>query len=99
MLKTVCLWAHCYSVSLLYPIAYGLSEEKGMFKLKVSDAKLLRDMVTAISILVDEATFKIDPDGLKLRAMDPSRVAMIDFEWPKTVFKNRDSGAHIPQQF
>ena len=58
-----------------------------MFKLKVADAKLLRDMATAISILVDEATFKIDPEGLKLRAMDPSRVAMIDFEWPKTIFE------------
>jgi len=58
-----------------------------MFKLKVSDAKLLRDMATAISILVDEATFKIDPENLKLRAMDPSRVAMVDFEWPKTVFE------------
>jgi proliferating cell nuclear antigen len=58
-----------------------------MFKLKVSDAKLLRDMVTSISILVDEGTFKIDPEGLKLRAMDPSRVAMIDFEWPKTIFE------------
>lgn len=58
-----------------------------MFKLKMSDAKLLKDMVTSISILVDEATFKIDPEGLKLRAMDPSRVAMIDFEWPKTVFE------------
>jgi proliferating cell nuclear antigen len=57
-----------------------------VFKLKVSDAKLLRDMATAISILVDEATFKIEPDGLKLRAMDPSRVAMIDFEWPKSMF-------------
>ena len=58
-----------------------------MFKLKVSDAKLLRDMATAISILVDEATFKIEPEGLKLRAMDPSRVAMIDFEWPKSIFQ------------
>ena len=58
-----------------------------MFKLKLSDAKLLRDMVTAISILVDEATFKLDLEGLKLRAMDPSRVAMVDFEWPKTVFE------------
>jgi proliferating cell nuclear antigen len=44
-------------------------------------------MITTISILVDEATFKIDPEGLKLRAMDPSRVAMVDFEWPKTVFE------------
>jgi len=58
-----------------------------MFNLKVSEAKLLRDMANAISILVDEATFKIDPEGLKLRAMDPSRVAMIDFEWPKTIFE------------
>jgi len=58
-----------------------------MFKLKVADAKLLRNMITSISILVDEATFKIDPEGLKLRAMDPSRVAMIDFEWPKTIFE------------
>jgi proliferating cell nuclear antigen len=62
-----------------------------MFKLKVTDAKLLRDMGTAISILVDEATFKIDPDGLKLRAMDPSRVAMIDFEWPKTIFEQYEA--------
>ena len=58
-----------------------------MFKLKVSEAKLLRDMVNAISILVDEATFKIEPEEIKLRAMDPSRVAMIDFEWPKTIFE------------
>jgi proliferating cell nuclear antigen len=57
-----------------------------MFRLKVADAKLLRDMITSISILVDEATFKLDPEGIKLRAMDPSRVAMIDFEWPKSVF-------------
>jgi proliferating cell nuclear antigen len=58
-----------------------------VFRLKVADAKLLRDMVTSISILVDEATFKLDPEGMKLRAMDPSRVAMIDFEWPKTIFE------------
>lgn len=58
-----------------------------MFKLKMADAKLLKDMITSISILVDEATFKIEPDGMKLRAMDPSRVAMIDFEWPKTMFE------------
>ncbi len=58
-----------------------------MFGLKVADAKLLRDMMTSVSILVDEATFKLDSEGLKLRAMDPSRVAMIDFWWPKTAFE------------
>ncbi|MBC7130521.1 proliferating cell nuclear antigen (pcna) [Candidatus Bathyarchaeota archaeon] len=58
-----------------------------MFELKVSDAKLLKNMATAISILIDEATFQITPEGMRLRAMDPSRVAMVDFEWPKTVFE------------
>jgi len=57
-----------------------------MFRAKINDAKLLRDTITAISTLVDEATFDITPEAIKLRAMDPSRVAMIDFEMPKTTF-------------
>jgi len=52
----------------------------------MADAKSLKDTVTAISILIDEATFNISPEAITLRAMDPSRVAMIDFQWPKTVF-------------
>ncbi len=46
-----------------------------MFKMRMANAKLLRDMITVISTLVDEATFNINPEGIKLRAMDPSRVA------------------------
>ena len=57
-----------------------------MFKAKMADAKVLKDMMGAISILVDEATFDLTPEGITLRAMDPSRVAMVDFEWPKAVF-------------
>jgi proliferating cell nuclear antigen len=57
-----------------------------LFKVKITDAKLLRDMFQAIAILVDEATFNLNPEGIQLRAMDPSRVAMIDFQWPKTIF-------------
>jgi proliferating cell nuclear antigen len=57
-----------------------------LFTVKMADAKILKDMMGAISILVEEATFDLTPDGIKLRAMDPSRVAMVDFEWPKTVF-------------
>lgn len=43
-------------------------------------------MFQAIAILVDEATFNLTPENIQLRAMDPSRVAMIDFQWPKTIF-------------
>lgn len=54
--------------------------------IKMTDARLWKKIVGAISTLVDEGTFTIDKNGIKLRAMDPSHVAMVDFEWPKTVF-------------
>jgi len=57
-----------------------------LFRIKVSDTKTFKDVLNAISAIVDEATFTIDPDGIKLRAMDPSRVAMVDFEMRKTSF-------------
>ena len=63
-----------------------------MFKAKMADAKFLKDVMGAISILVDEATFDLTSEGIKLRAMDPSRVAMVDFEWPKTVFDEYSCG-------
>lgn len=52
----------------------------------MTDAKLLQNMFSAIAILTDEATFNITPDNIQLRTMDPSRVAMVDFQWPKTIF-------------
>jgi proliferating cell nuclear antigen len=63
-----------------------VDEVKVLFRIKVANAKLLRDMITAISTLIDEATFKLSPDGISLRAMDPSHVAMVNFKWPKAVF-------------
>lgn len=57
-----------------------------MFKVKMDDARLWKDMISAISTLIDEANFTLNPEGIKLRAMDPSHVAMVDFELPNTVF-------------
>jgi len=59
-----------------------------LFKVKMADAKLWKDLMTAISTLIDEATFNITPNEITLRAMDPSHVAMIDFAWPKTSFED-----------
>ncbi len=51
------------------------------------DARQWKGLVTAISTLIDEASFNFDENGMKLRAMDPSHVAMVDFEWSKVVFQ------------
>jgi proliferating cell nuclear antigen len=57
-----------------------------MFKIKMTDARLWKNLTAAIATLVDEASFNVDKDTIKLRAMDPAHVAMVDFELPKTVF-------------
>jgi len=57
-----------------------------VFKLKMASAKEFRNALAAIGTLIDEGTFVIDGEGLKLRAMDPSRIAMVDFMWGRSVF-------------
>jgi proliferating cell nuclear antigen len=57
-----------------------------MFMLKVSDGKMLKDLLSAASTVVDEATFRLEPEGLRLRALDPSRVALVEVDVPKSAF-------------
>ncbi|TMI32280.1 proliferating cell nuclear antigen (pcna) [Candidatus Bathyarchaeota archaeon] len=57
-----------------------------MFKATMNDARLFRNLLGAISSLIEEADFNATPEGIKLRSMDPSHIAMVDFEWPKTAF-------------
>ena len=59
-----------------------------MFIAKFDDAKTWQALISAISALVDEANFEISPQGITLRAMDPSRIAMVDFELPKSAFSH-----------
>lgn len=55
-------------------------------ELVVEDAKFFKSCIDAIVNLVDEGTFEISSDGIKLRTMDPSQIAMIDFVLPKDAF-------------
>jgi len=66
-----------------------------LFSVKVTEASLLKDVFAAISALVDEATFYIGPEGIRLRAMDPSRVAMVDFVMQKTAFDEYDASENM----
>ncbi|MFX0078028.1 MAG: proliferating cell nuclear antigen (pcna) [Candidatus Hermodarchaeota archaeon] len=59
-----------------------------MFVAKFDDAKTWQALISAISALVDEANFEISAKGMTLRAMDPSRIAMVDFELPKGAFSH-----------
>lgn len=47
----------------------------------MKDATHLKNLLTAMATLIDEARFFVTADKISLREMDPSRVAMVDFEW------------------
>jgi len=49
-------------------------------KLTLAEPKYLKDSVTIISELVNEAHFKITKDAIELVAMDPANVAMVIFK-------------------
>ncbi len=58
-----------------------------MFEVEVSNIEPFRNLVKALSVIVEEGTFNMDEAQLKLLAMDPSHVAMVDFELPREFFE------------
>ena len=44
-------------------------------------------LANALAELVEEAAFEITPEGVTLRAMDPSRVAMVNLSWNNLSFE------------
>jgi proliferating cell nuclear antigen len=56
----------------------------------MSDSKLWKTCMSAIASLIDEAAFKLTPEGIKMKAMDPSHVALVDFELPTSAFAEYD---------
>ncbi len=57
----------------------------------VIDADILKDSIEAISTLVDEAKFKLNPNGISLMAVDPANVAMVSFELSSDAFDSYES--------
>ena len=55
-------------------------------KLTLSESKYLKDSIAIISELVNEATFKVKPEGLEMIAMDPANVAMVVFKLLSSCF-------------
>ena len=57
-----------------------------MFEVEVSRIDPFRSLVKALSVIVEEGTFIMNEAQIKLLAMDPSHVAMVDFELPSAFF-------------
>ncbi len=54
--------------------------------LKLESPKLLSDIISIISELVNEVRLKITNEGMNLTALDPANVAMVYFKIPSDIF-------------
>ncbi|MCE4606717.1 MAG: proliferating cell nuclear antigen (pcna) [Desulfurococcales archaeon] len=57
-----------------------------MAKLQFMNARLWRFMIESIEKVIAEGVFVLDKNGLKLRAIDPSKIMMVDLYYPKEAF-------------
>ncbi|MEM3063849.1 MAG: proliferating cell nuclear antigen (pcna) [Candidatus Nitrosotenuis sp.] len=66
-----------------------------MFSAKTSGSDEWKAILSAISTLVEEATFEATSEGITFRGMDPSHVALIDISWPNSAFEKYESDGDI----
>ena len=55
-------------------------------RLRIACAKELANLLKAVAILADEPTIIITEDGLRIRSMDSSKIAMVDLFIGRSVF-------------
>jgi len=48
--------------------------------MRLPSADYFSDLMKAVQAVVDEGTFKINQEGMKLIAMDPAHISLVDFE-------------------
>ena len=66
-----------------------------VFSAKTNGAEEWKAIISAISTLVEEATFEATVEGITFRGMDPSHVALIDISWPNSAFEKYNCDSDI----
>lgn len=61
-----------------------------MFKLAIENAKSWKHSIDAVVNLISEGHIEIGKDGISIKAMDPSQIAMVSFSMPKSAFLQYD---------
>ena len=56
-----------------------------MFKATIN-AELLKDAIASLAVIVDEVRFRMKPEGISVKAVDPANVAMVTFELGSSAF-------------
>jgi len=67
-----------------------------MFRVVLQDGKLWKNCIETISSLITEGVFTFGSNGVRMMAMDPSQIAMVDLELLPGVFEEYDVKEEAP---
>lgn len=68
-----------------------MSEEEYLVSFEYPSAKIFVTLLEAVGDIADEILMKLDTRGLKVRALDPARLSLIELEVPSTAFTTYDT--------
>ncbi|MFP3220262.1 MAG: DNA polymerase sliding clamp [Candidatus Marsarchaeota archaeon] len=58
-----------------------------MAKLVLKDPREFRDIIQNASSVISEGVFRVSSKGLVMKELDPSRIAMLEFDFPPSAFE------------
>jgi proliferating cell nuclear antigen len=67
-----------------------------MFKASLESAGTFIKIIDALATIIDNGTFKVSKDGLSMRSIDPTHVAMVDLEMSPKAFNEFKCDDTIP---
>ncbi|MEM0274635.1 MAG: proliferating cell nuclear antigen (pcna) [Nitrososphaerota archaeon] len=63
--------------------------------MRLPSADYFADLMKAIHAVVDEGTFKITEEGMRLIAMDPAHISLVDFELSSSAAEEYECGGEL----
>jgi DNA polymerase III sliding clamp (beta) subunit (PCNA family) len=67
------------------------TKEQGSFKGTIKDISHFVSGIASIVELIDEGTFMLKPEGMKLLATDKAMVSVVDFEYKRAAFQDYET--------
>ncbi|MEM2637483.1 MAG: proliferating cell nuclear antigen (pcna) [Candidatus Korarchaeota archaeon] len=65
------------------------------FKIKFSEPSVLKEIIEATLVVVEETNIVVSPEGLFIKAIDGSRAAMIELMYPSDSFEEFDCSERV----
>jgi len=66
-----------------------MSGDEAIARISYPDSKAFQSMIEALAKIIDEVSMRLTAEGMRIRALDPAKIALIDIRLPPSAFLKR----------